>query len=94
MIISDELIEYLSALSRIELSKSELSSMKEELNNLVTYMRLIDDVDTSSVDDETFGDLVNVLREDAVKHSSDRASILSAASSKSDEAFIVPKTVE
>ena len=68
--------------------------MKDELNKLVDYMRLIDNVDTSSVDDEDFGELVNVLREDAALPSFDRDSILSTAVSKNDEAFIVPKTVE
>lgn len=94
MIISDELIKYLAELSKIELIYNEQTVMKDELNKLVEYMRLIDNVDTSSVDDEDFGELVNVLREDAALPSFDRESILSAAVSKNDEAFIVPKTVE
>lgn len=94
MIISDELIKYLAELSKIELIYNEQTVMKDELNKLVEYMRLIDNVDTSSVDDEDFGELVNVLREDAALPSFDRDSILSAAVSKNDEAFIVPKTVE
>ena len=94
MIISDELIKYLAELSKIELIYNEQTVMKDELNKLVEYMRLIDNVDTSSVDDEDFGELVNVLREDAALPSFDRYSILSAAVSKNDEAFIVPKTVE
>lgn len=94
MIISDELIKYLAELSKIELIYNEQTVMKDELNKLVEYMRLIDNVDTSSVDDDDFGELVNVLREDAALPSFDRDSILSAAVSKNDEAFIVPKTVE
>ena len=94
MIFSDELIDYLSALSKIELSDSEKSIMKEELNKLTDYMRLIDKVDLSSIDDKSSSELVNVLREDCVKPSSDRELILSSALSKSEEAFIVPKTVE
>ena len=94
MIISDELIKYLAELSKIELIYNEQTVMKDELNKLVEYMRLIDNVDTSSVDDEDFGELVNVLREDAALPSFDRDSILSTAVSKNDEAFIVPKTVE
>ena len=94
MIISDELIKYLAELSKIELIYNEQTVMKDELNKLVEYMRLIDNVDTSSVDDEDFGELVNVLREDAALPSFDRDIILSAAVSKNDEAFIVPKTVE
>lgn len=94
MIISDELIKYLAELSKIELIYNGQTVMKDELNKLVEYMRLIDNVDTSSVDDEDFGELVNVLREDAALPSFDRDSILSAAVSKNDEAFIVPKTVE
>ena len=94
MIISDELIKYLAELSKIELIYNEQTVMKDALNKLVEYMRLIDNVDTSSVDDEDFGELVNVLREDAALPSFDRDSILSTAVSKNDEAFIVPKTVE
>ena len=68
--------------------------MKEELNKLVEYMHLIDEVDTSSVDEQAFGELKNVFREDTVKSSFDRRDILSAAVTKNEEAFIVPKTVE
>ena len=94
MIISDELIKYLAELSKIELTDDEQTVMKEELNKLVEYMHLIDEVDTSSVDEEAFGELVNVFREDTVKPSLDRSDVLSAAVTKNEEAFIVPKTVE
>ncbi len=94
MKISDELIKYLADISKIDLNDNERSVMMDELNKLIEYMRLIDKVDTTSVDGEAFGEHVNVFREDIVKPSFDRYCILSAAVSKNEEAFIVPKTVE
>ncbi len=63
--ISEKEVEHLAELAKLELSKKEFAKLRGELNEILGYFRLIDEVDTEHVP-PTYHvqELVNVLRED------------------------------
>ena len=95
MKITTELVDYISELSRLELQAEEKQSMTAELERIVAYMDVLNKLDTGSVEPMSHVFPVkNVLREDEVKPSQDRAELLAGSPAPDGEAFLVPKAVE
>ena len=95
MQITKELVEYVAELSRIKLDEQSTEKMQKELGAIVDYMEVLNQLDTENVEplSHVFS-ITNVMREDEVVESYDRAEILKNAPEHTDETFIVPKTVE
>ena len=95
MEITNELIEYVAALSKINLDDAHKEKMKDEIGEVIKYMDVLNELDTQNEEpmSHVFS-INNVLREDVVKESFDREKILKNAPEHTDEAFVVPKTVE
>ncbi|MBE6799321.1 MAG: Asp-tRNA(Asn)/Glu-tRNA(Gln) amidotransferase subunit GatC [Ruminococcaceae bacterium] len=93
--ITKELVEYVAELSRIKLDEQSAEKMEKELGAIVEYMEVLNKLDTDGVEplSHVFN-ITNVMREDEVKESYDRADILKNAPERTDETFVVPKTVE
>ena len=53
--VSEKEVEKIASLSRLSLSKEELVSHTEDMNNILDYMDLLNEIDTEGVDE-----LVNV----------------------------------
>ena len=53
--VSEKEVEKIASLSRLSLSKEELASHTEDMNNILDYMDLLNEIDTDGVDE-----LVNV----------------------------------
>lgn len=95
MNITAELIDYLAGLSRLEVQEGERQAMTAELERIVTYMDVLNRLDTQGVEPMSHVFPVkNVLREDEVIPSQDRGSLLAGSPVPDQEAFLVPKTVE
>jgi aspartyl-tRNA(Asn)/glutamyl-tRNA(Gln) amidotransferase subunit C len=47
MEINDELIDHLENLSKLKLKSSEIEKMKTDMNEILEYMKLLDEVDVS-----------------------------------------------
>lgn len=95
MKITAELIDYLAGLSRLELQAGEKQEMTAELQRIVAYMDVLNRLDTTQVEPVSHVFPVkNVLREDEVIPSQDRAELLAGSPAPDQEAFLVPKTVE
>ena len=95
MKITTELVDYISELSRLELEAGEKQSMTAQLEQIVAYMDVLNQLDTSGVEPMSHVFPVkNVLREDEVVPSQDRAELLAGSPAQDPEAFLVPKTVE
>ncbi|MBO5908974.1 MAG: Asp-tRNA(Asn)/Glu-tRNA(Gln) amidotransferase subunit GatC [Clostridia bacterium] len=95
MKITDKLVKYLAELSKIEISYDEVPNMKSELNSILQYMDILNQVDTNGVLPLShIFDIKNVMREDKVAESSNREEILFNAPNRAEETFVVPKTVE
>ena len=95
MKITEEMVDYVSILSRLKLPQEEKERMTGELEQILVYMDVLDGLDTSGVEPMSHVfPLKNVLRSDKVVPSGDRAELLANAPVPDEEAFLVPKTVE
>lgn len=94
-IISDETIEYVGILAKLELSEAEKEKAKKDMGRMLDYIDKLNELDTSGVEPMSHVFPVsNVFREDVVTNGDDRADMLRNAPEQKDGAFKVPKTVE
>lgn len=95
MKITTELVDYISVLSRLKLPEEEKTAMTGQLERIIGYMDVLNTLSTDGVEAMSHVFPVkNVLREDVVVPSQDRAGLLANAPVPDGEAFLVPKTVE
>ncbi len=95
MKITEELVDYVSVLSRLKLDEDERSAMTAELEKIVSYMDVLEQVDTQGVEplSHVLG-VRNVTRSDVVEPSFDREELLKSAPKRDQETFLVPKAVD
>lgn len=94
-IISDETIEYVSILAKLELSREEREQAKQDMGRMLDYIDQLNELDTEGVEPMSHVFPVhNVFREDVVTNGDDREAILKNAPEEKDGAFMVPRTVE
>lgn len=95
MIITDEIINYVSSLARLDLNTEEKTKIKGEIEKIIDYMDVLNTLDTTDVEPMSHVlPVTNVFREDVVKPSVPREEILANAPESDEGAFRVPKTVE
>ncbi len=95
MKIDNQLIDYVAALSRLEVADSEREGLIKDLGSIIGYMDKLNTLDTDGIEPMSHAFPVrNVFREDKVVPSVDREVILQNAPAKKDGSFKVPKTVE
>ena len=76
-IISDETIEYVGILAKLELSDEEKEQAKKDMANMLDYIDTLNELDTSGVEPMSHVFPVNnVFREDVVTNGDDREEIL------------------
>ena len=93
--ISDEPIEYVGILAKLELSGEEKEQAKKDMESMLDYVDKLNELDTDGVEPMSHVFPVNnVFREDIVTNGDDREEILKNAPERKDGAFVVPKTVE
>lgn len=94
-IISDETIEYVGILAKLELSDEEKEQAKKDVANMLDYIDTLNELDTSGVEPMSHVFPVNnVFREDVVTNGDDREEILANAPEAKEGAFVVPKTFD
>ncbi len=95
MKITQELVDYVSTLSRLRLPEEEKAKMAAELEQIVTYMDTLSTLDTEGVEPMShIFPIRNVLRPDRVVPSAPREELLAGAPDRDEETFRVPKAVE
>ena len=95
MQITPDLIKYLESLARITLSEDEEKKVGAELQDILTYIDMLNELDTEGVEAMSHSfPLTNVFRKDEVKSSMAPEEIVANAPESQDGAFVVPKTVE
>lgn len=93
--ISDETIEYVGILAKLELSESEKEQAKSDIGRMLDYIDQLNELDTSGVEPLSHVFPVNnVFREDVVTNEDAREALLANAPAAKDGSFKVPKTVE
>ena len=93
--ISDETIDYVGILAKLELSDEEKEKAKKDMGEILDYIDKLNELDTSGVEPMSHVFPVNnVFREDEVTNADDRENMLENAPERNEEAYIVPKTFE
>lgn len=85
-------VENTAKLSRLEFSKEELDQIQVDMNSVISYMEILNKINTSKV-----GDLVREIgemREDEICPSVDPEELLKNAPKKEGTAFVVPKVID
>ena len=94
-VISDETIEYVGILAKLELTGEEKEVAKKDMGRMLDYIDKLGELDTTGVEPMSHVFPVqNVFREDVVPNSDDRDNILKNAPGEKDGMFVVPRTVE
>ena len=94
-IISDETIEYVGILAKLEISDEEKEQAKKDIGRMLDYVDKLNELDTSDVEPMSHVFPVhNVFREDVVTNGDDREQILKNAPGCKDGMFKVPRTVD
>lgn len=93
--ISDETMEYVGILAKLELSPEEKEQAKKDMGRMLDYIDMLNNLDTEGIEPMSHVFPVhNVFREDVVVNGDEREKILANAPAEKDGAFKVPKTVE
>lgn len=92
-IISDETIEYVGILAKLELSEQEKEKAKSDMGRMLDYIDKLGELDTSGVEPMSHVFPVeNVFREDVMTNTDTREDLLKNAPQQKDGMFMVPRT--
>ena len=93
-IISDETIEYVGILAKLELNDEEKERAKKDIGEMLDYIDQLNELDTTGVEPMSHVFPVNnVFREDVVKNGDGRDKTLANAPERKEDSFVVPKTI-
>lgn len=93
-IISDETIDYVGILAKLELSPEEKERAKKDMGEMLDYIDQLNELDTSSVEPMSHVFPVqNVFREDVVVNGDGSKETLANAPEEKDQGFVVPRTI-
>lgn len=94
-IISDETIDYVGILAKLELSDEEKEQAKSDMGRMLDYIDKLGELDTDGIEPMSHVFPVNnVFREDVVTNGDDRDNILANAPEEKNGSFVVPKTFD
>ncbi|WP_297130102.1 Asp-tRNA(Asn)/Glu-tRNA(Gln) amidotransferase subunit GatC [uncultured Eubacterium sp.] len=95
MQITPDLIKYLEKLARITLTEDEEKKVGNELQDILTYIDMLNELDTDGVEAMSHCfPVTNVMREDEVQPSMSADEVVANAPESQDGCFVVPKTVD
>lgn len=93
-VISDETIEYVGILAKLELNDEEKEHAKKDMEEMLDYIDKLNELDTTGVEPMSHVFPVNnVFREDVVTNGDGSEATLANAPLQKDGGFKVPKTI-
>lgn len=93
-VISDETMEYVGILAKLELSPKEAEAAKKDMADMLDYIDQLNELDTTGIEPMSHVFPVNnVFREDEVTNGDGSAATLKNAPVQKDGGFKVPKTI-
>lgn len=95
-VISDETMEYVGILAKLELSEEEKAAAKKDMESMLDYIDKLNELDTSGVEPMSHVfPMHNVFREDVVTNGDGGEDThCQRAGAQETRAFVVPKTVD
>ena len=93
--ISDEMIDYVGILAKLELSPEEKERAKKDMGEMLDYIDKLNELDTTGIEPMShIFPMTNVFREDVVTNGDDSENMLQNAPEVKHGSYVVPKTVE
>ncbi len=93
--INDETMEYVGILAKLELSPEEREKAREDMEKMLDYIDMLQELDTEGVEPMVhIFPVQNVMREDEVTEGDQKEAMLGNAPQVKDGCYQVPKTVE
>ena len=93
--ITKKNVEYVANLSRLELNDSDMDDFAPDLQEILSYIDKLNELDTSNVEPTAHVlPMKNVKREDEIKSSLSNESALKSAPETTEGFFLVPKVIE
>lgn len=94
MKITSEEVKHVAHLAKLNLSEEELVKMTGQLDNILSYVDKLDELDTTGIKPTTHVFSVsNAFREDVVVESLSQDEAVANAPQQNGESFIVPKII-
>lgn len=88
-------VEHVAKLARLELTEEEKQKFTHQLSNIIDYFNQLNEVDTKDIEPMAHPvPFYNVMREDKVSLTYNRAELLANAPDEEDGYFKVPKINE
>mgnify|MGYP000212194890 CR=1 FL=1 len=95
MEITDELVEHIAHLARLEFEGEKKEAIKADLTKIIGFVDQLSEVDTEGVEPLIFmTDSINVLREDEVKETITQAQALKNAPKKDSDYIKIAKVLK
>ena len=92
--ISDETIEYVGILAKLELSEEEKLAARSDMERMLDYIDTLNELDTEGIEPMSHVFPVNnVFREDVVTNGDGSKDTLKNAPLQNEQCFKVPKTI-
>lgn len=93
-VISDETIDYVGILAKLELNPEEKERAKKDMGEMLDYIDQLNELDTSGVEPMSHVFPVqNVFREDVVANGDGSRETLANAPEERNQGFVVPRTI-
>ncbi|MDR9418111.1 Asp-tRNA(Asn)/Glu-tRNA(Gln) amidotransferase subunit GatC [Gracilimonas sp.] len=95
MSVTEKDVKYIANLARLQLTPEEVKSFAGDMNNILSYMDQLNEVDTENVEPlEHVIDLESRLRKDEAKQPLSHEDALKNAPDADSDYFRVPKVIE
>ena len=92
--ISDETIEYVGIIAKLELSGQDKEDAKADKEKMLNYIDTLNELDTTGIEPMSHVFPVqNVFREDVVTNGDNKEATLANAPLRKEDSFEVPKTI-
>ncbi len=94
-VISDETMEYVGILAKLDLSEEEKQAAKRDMERMLDYIDTLNELNTEGIEpmSHVFS-MNNVFREDVVENENGGKETLANAPERRNRAFVVPRTVD
>ncbi len=90
--ISSSDVRKVAHLARLELTEDQIENYREQLEEILSYVDQLQDIDTENIDPTTRAvEVVNAFREDLVEVNCSREDLLNQAPQRDGDFFRVPK---
>ena len=95
MKITDEIVDHIAHLARLEFEGTKKESIREDLQRIILFMEKLQEVDTESAEPLIFmTNEVNNLRDDIAIRSLTQEEALKNAPKKDSDYFRIPKVLD